>query len=139
MQRAPLVIQEYWRYRGPSGNGQQETNEDLSNPSNWPLDKVVAESGFTTDTNGAARLSFKLNTAAYRVVLETQDRFGKKVTGLLPLRVLKPADTKLAIPIPHLLAAPQDERDAFGEEFAGVAYRRLLDREDVRARALDLL
>ena len=58
--------------------------QDLSNPNNWPLGKVVAEKGFTTDTNGSAKLSFKLAAGAYRAVLETQDRFGKKVTGKLP-------------------------------------------------------
>ena len=37
-----------------------------------------------------AKLSFKLAAGAYRAVLETQDRFGKKVTGKLPLQVLQP-------------------------------------------------
>jgi hypothetical protein len=36
----------------------------LSNPNNWPLGKVVAETGFTTDTNGSAKLSFKLPCGA---------------------------------------------------------------------------
>ena len=71
-----------------------ERDEDLSNPNNWPLGKVVAEHGFTTDTNGEAKLSFKLGAGAYRAVLETQDRFGKKVTGKLPLQVLQPEATE---------------------------------------------
>ena len=70
-------------------------------PNNWPLGKVVAEKGFTTDTNGVAKLSFKLAAGAYRAVLETQDRFGKKVTGKLPLQVLQPDATKLAIRFPN--------------------------------------
>ena len=86
--------------------GESEPDKDLSNPNNWPLGKVVAEKGFTTDTNGVAKLSFKLAAGAYRAVLETQDRFGKKVTGKLPLQVLQPEAAKLAIRIPQLLAAP---------------------------------
>ena len=81
-------------------------SEDLSDPNNWPLGKLVGENGFTTDTNGLAKLSFKLDTGAYRAVLETQDRFGKKVTGKLPLQVLDSEATRLDIKIPHLLTGP---------------------------------
>ncbi|HWH70885.1 MAG TPA: MG2 domain-containing protein, partial [Candidatus Sulfotelmatobacter sp.] len=116
VQRPPLSAPEPWRYgfpysrpRVPTGNGDQDKDKDLSNPNNWALGQVVAERGFTTDTNGAAKLSFKLGTGAYRAVVETQDRFGKKVTGLLPLQVLNPEAAKLAIKIPHLLAAPHWE------------------------------
>src|SRR5262249_23523454 len=42
--------------------------------------------------------------------------FGKKVTGRLPLRVLKPDDTKLAIKIPQLVASP-DWQPQPGDEF----------------------
>jgi hypothetical protein len=92
---------------------------DLSTPNNWPLGKVVAEKGFTTGTNGLAKLSFKLAAGAYRAVLETQDRFGKKVTGRLPLQVLQPEATKLAIKIPELLAAPDWELQS-GQEFVAL-------------------
>jgi len=93
-----------------------DSQPDLSNPNNWPLGEVVAEKGFTADTNGIAKLSFKLPAGAYRVVLETQDRFGKKVTGKLPLQVLQPAAAKLAIRFPHLLVAPDWELQP-GQEF----------------------
>ena len=43
----------------------------------------------------------------YRAMLETQDRFGKKVTAQLPLRVLDPDAKKLAIKIPNLFDAPE--------------------------------
>ena len=117
--RAPLSGQEPWRYGGEFGGadtGEGEPGKDLSNPNNWPLGKVVAEKGFSTDTNGAATLSFKLAAGAYRAVLETQDRFGKQVTGKLPLQVLQPEAAKLAIRIPQVLAAPDWERQP-GQEF----------------------
>ncbi|HWW00151.1 MAG TPA: alpha-2-macroglobulin family protein [Candidatus Acidoferrum sp.] len=119
VQRAALGQAGYTPYRGRligGGEPESQPEDDLSNPNNWPLGKVVAESGFTTDTNGAAKLTFQLGTGAYRVVLETQDRFGKKVTGKLPLQVLKPDDSRLAIKIPHLLAAPRWEAQP-GDDF----------------------
>ena len=117
--RPPLAGYEPWRYRRGFGGGEAgkiEPGEDMSNPNNWPLGKVVAEQGFTTGTNGVGKLSFKLAAGAYRAVLETQDRFGKKVTGKLPLQVLQPEAAKLAIKIPHLLAAPDWELQP-GQEF----------------------
>ncbi|HWQ93656.1 MAG TPA: MG2 domain-containing protein, partial [Clostridia bacterium] len=81
-------------------------DEDLSSMNKWPLGKIVAEKGFTTDTNGTANLSFPLPGGAYRAVIETQDRFGKAVTGLLPIQVLQPEAPKLDIKVAHLLAAP---------------------------------
>jgi len=100
----------------PSDPSDPSNSSDLSDPNTWPLGKVVAEKGFTTDTNGAAKLSFKLAAGAYRAVLETQDRFGKKVTGRLPIQVLQPEAPKLAIKIPELLAAPDWEIQP-GQEF----------------------
>ncbi len=122
VQRPPLTAPLYRRYGGEFGRdagGDQDGAKDLSSPNNWPLGKVIAEAGFTSDTNGHAALSFKLKAGAYRAILETQDRFGKKVTGKLPLQVLNPAGNKLAIKIPHLVAAPNWEAQP-GDEFMAV-------------------
>ncbi|SPE59647.1 conserved hypothetical protein [Verrucomicrobia bacterium] len=119
MQRQALAGEGNFRVRGRFGRPVEDTGAgetDLSNPNNWPLGKVVAEQGFTSDTNGLAKLAFKLGAGVYRALLETQDRFGKKVTGKLPLQVLNPADTRLAIKIPHLVAAP-DWSPQPGQEF----------------------
>ena len=52
---------------------------------------MVADAGLHHRRRRARRQStFKLAAGAYRAVLETQDRFGKKVTALLPLQVLEP-------------------------------------------------
>ena len=98
-------------------DGQPEA--DLSDPNNWPLGNVQVEHGFTTDTNGAATLSFTLAAGAYRVMLDTQDRFGKRVTGRLPLQVLQPDAPALAIKVPNLVAAPAWESQP-GEVFTAV-------------------
>jgi hypothetical protein len=91
---------------------------DLSNPNNWDLADVAEERGFTTDTNGVAKLSFKLQAGAYRVIVETQDRFGKKVTGRLPLQVIDPDAPNLAIKIPQLVTAPDWQMQPGGEFMA---------------------
>ncbi len=96
-----------------------DESPDLADPNNWPLGAIVAERGFTTGTNGLAKLDFKLPAGAYRVVLETQDRFGKQVTGRLPLQVVSPGADKLAIKVPHLLNAPAWEVQP-GEEFTAL-------------------
>ena len=117
--QAPERVQRPVYLTGLSTGGvPSDRNEGgLSDPDNWPQGKVIAERGFTTDTNGQGKVSIPVTSVgAYRVVVETQDRFGKKVTGLLPLQVLKPDDTRLAIKIPNLLAAPKWESQP-GEEF----------------------
>jgi hypothetical protein len=117
-QPAPLQPGQLTRFLSRSrgaARAEEKTNDDLSNPNNWPLGKVVAESGFTTDTNGAAKLSFKLPAGAYRALLETQDRFGKKVGGKLPLVVLEPEASRLEIRVPHLLDAPAWQAHPGGE------------------------
>jgi hypothetical protein len=115
VQRAPLR-QEINFIGLDIGNNSEGDENDLSESKQLAAGQVAAERAFTTDTNGAAKLSFTLGAGAYRAVLETQDRFGKRVTGKLPLQVLKPDAAKLAIKIPHLLAAPNWEMQP-GDEF----------------------
>lgn len=102
---APSVVQ-----RLPIGGEDSDLDgspdEDLSNPNNWRLGAVVAEKGFTTDTNGSMQLAFTLPVGAYRALVETQDRFDKRVTAGLPLQVLSPEASSLGIKVPHLLASP---------------------------------
>jgi uncharacterized protein YfaS (alpha-2-macroglobulin family) len=105
--------------RPPLGEVGSGDENDLANPNNWPLGGVAAERAFATDTNGAAKLSFGLGAGAYRAVLETRDRFGRRVTGRLPLQVVQPEAAKLAIKIPFMLAAPLWETQP-GEEFTAL-------------------
>ena len=102
---------------GEDENLDGRPDDDQSDANKWPLGKVVAEKGFTTSTNGTAELAFTLKAGAYRAVLETQDRFGKKVTGLLQLNVLNPDAPALNIRIAHLLAAPRWDNLQPGDQF----------------------
>ncbi|MCY2994595.1 MAG: MG2 domain-containing protein [Planctomycetota bacterium] len=90
-----------------AGGRDAEAPPDLANPNSWPLGDVVFDQGFTTDAAGNAQAVIPLEAGAYRALLETQDRFGKKVKAQLPIQVLDPAAAKLNIKIPQLVAAPQ--------------------------------
>ena len=50
--------------------------------------------------------------------METQDRFGKKVSARSPIQVLNPKAGKLAIKIPHLIKAPTWTVEPGGEFMA---------------------
>ncbi|MFN7140126.1 MAG: alpha-2-macroglobulin family protein, partial [Limisphaerales bacterium] len=105
----------YWHHEGPIDE-EEDDQPDLSDPNNWPLGRVVAEKKFSTDKEGKANLEFKLKTGAYRIVLETKDRFGKAVTAKLPLQVLQPNAKRFAIRIPHFVQARTNSYLP-GEEF----------------------
>jgi len=120
--RPPLQEQRPRVRRGivrPLKKPDAEHEPDLSNPNSWELGEVVAEKALATDGKGQGTASFKLEAGAYRAVLETKDRFGKKVTAELPLQVLKLDGKPLAVKIPYLVAAPKWTLQP-GEEFTGL-------------------
>jgi hypothetical protein len=104
---------------GYAAEDEVDREPDLSNPSAWPLGEVVAERAFKTDAKGSAVLSVPLGAGAYRALLETRDRFGKKATAVLPLQVLDPSAKKLTLKVPHLLVAPRWTVEP-GEEFTAL-------------------
>ncbi len=93
-----------------------EDGPDPADPNTWDLADVAVEKPFSTDTKGEQTLKFKLGVGNYRVMLETQDRFKKKVTSRLPLTVVNPAGTALGLKVPHFFAAPKWTMEP-GEEF----------------------
>jgi hypothetical protein len=103
------------RWRGEVG-GDGKPDPDLSNPRDWPEGDVVLEKGWTTDAEGKATIQARLTVGVYRATLETQDRFGKKVTARQQVMVLQPGANQLGIKIPTLVAAPKWAAEP-GEEF----------------------
>jgi uncharacterized protein YfaS (alpha-2-macroglobulin family) len=89
---------------------------DPSNPATWEQGELAAEEGFTTDAHGNATIRVKLAAGPYRAVLETQDRYNKKVTARLPLTVLAPEARRLPLRIANLVAAPKWTLEP-GDEF----------------------
>jgi hypothetical protein len=84
-----------------------EPKPDPSNINSWPLGDLVQQRGFSTDSSGKTTMRFKLAAGPYRLVLDTQDRFGKAVTARAPLQVLKPDAKQFPIRIPDFVGAPK--------------------------------
>jgi len=110
--RAPLASGPYFALEP----GLAPEQVDMSNPNAWALAEVVAEQEFTTDAGGNTRLAFELEAGLYRAVLETQDRFGRPVSALLPLQVLDPESERFGEKIPNRFIS-QDTTVEPGETF----------------------
>jgi len=107
----------YRPYRSGRGSGVAvKPKGDPSDPNQWELGAVVLERGVTTDSKGELKSLVKLDVGIYRAVLETQDRFGKKVTAPFTFKVLNPADTQLKLKLATLLESPAWSVQP-GEEF----------------------
>ena len=106
VQRAKLSGQRHHHFHGEGMLRDHKPEPDLSNTSSWELGEVVATQGFTTDAEGNKEFSIKLDEGAYRAVLQTEDRFGKEVKGLLPILVVNPDAKRFAVKIPSHVTAP---------------------------------
>ena len=103
--RTPLASPPHYLRRG--GGDAPNVEPDLSNPDNWELAEVVAQSAFETDDTGTTKLEFELPAGHYRAKLSTTDRFGKEVKALRPLEVLDPEADRCVLRVPYLLRTPQ--------------------------------
>ncbi|SVD33829.1 uncharacterized protein METZ01_LOCUS386683, partial [marine metagenome] len=106
VQRAKLGGQRHHHFHGEGIGRDVKPEPDLSNVNSWELGEAVSTQGFTTDAEGNKDFSIKLKAGAYRAVLETEDRFGKEVKGLLPILVVNPDAKRFSIKVPNHVAAP---------------------------------
>lgn len=90
--------------------------DGLSDPKNWPEGEIAFQGAWTTDSDGKAELTATLKTGVYRVALETQDRYGKRVTSRCEITVLDPSAPKFDLMLPSLVTAPTWEA-APGKDF----------------------
>ncbi|MGV3486217.1 MAG: MG2 domain-containing protein [Planctomycetaceae bacterium] len=116
--RAPLPNDVHF-FDGDDVAGADLPAPPLSDPNSWELGEVVFEQSVKTDASGKAVTPVKLPAGAFRAKYETKDRFGKPVTAELPLQVIDPAAKKLAIKVPHLIAAAKTSLEP-GEELLAV-------------------
>ena len=72
------------------GGNHAVREKDPANPNSWDPAEIAQKSDFVTDAKGKAEIEVKLEPGEYRAILETTDAAGKKVTALLPLRVVDP-------------------------------------------------
>jgi hypothetical protein len=99
--------------RAPLSNGfnprgymsEAQPVKNPSDPNSWELDELVQKIDFATDDKGVADASCKLEAGEYRAILETTDRAGKKVTALLPLRVLDLTSKSFSTKVAHHFSA----------------------------------
>ncbi len=95
------------------------TEDDHSNPENWPDDLEIASEPVKTDTNGVANGSVPLKAGLYRVRFETLDPAGKTVTARQLVRVIDPDAKRLNIKEPDYFEA-ESWRVEPGETFRAV-------------------
>jgi uncharacterized protein YfaS (alpha-2-macroglobulin family) len=93
-----------------------EPKPDPSKPISWELGNVAFSNDFETNGNGKAETAAKLPAGIYRAILETTDKFGKKVTSKYQFTVLNPNIDKFNVKIPNLVIAPKWTVEP-GEEF----------------------
>jgi uncharacterized protein YfaS (alpha-2-macroglobulin family) len=84
-----------------SDNDGSTSESSLStDPRAWPQGPLVAKNSFATEGGKPCDLNFNLKAGAYRAVLTSKDRFGNKVTALLPLMVCDERAGKFSITVP---------------------------------------
>lgn len=112
-------LQGFFPRRGilPPVDGPSE--KDPSDPNSWELDELVQKIEFSTNEKGEAESECKLGAGEYRAILETTDRAGKKVTALLPLRVLDLNAKSFPIKVAHHFDGKSWSVEP-GEEFVAV-------------------
>ncbi len=79
---------------------------DLSDPANWDTGEVVQRDNFKTDAKGEAKVNVKLAAGAYRALLESKDRTGRRITARREIIVVDPAAKSFAVRVPYRLEAP---------------------------------
>lgn len=99
--------------------GDDDVPIDPANPNSWPLGELAHETQFETDATGTMKISANLKAGMYRAMLETKDRFGTKVSAILPLQVLDSDANALNLKIPNLVAAAKWSLEP-GEELLAV-------------------
>ena len=91
--------------------GEVKSSKDPSDPNNWELGELVQKNEFATNEKGQAESVVKLAAGEYRAVLTTSDSSGKKVTALLPIRVVDPQSGDFPVTVAHHF----DVKNAFVE------------------------
>ena len=104
----------YWL---PGAEGQTRRRSPIpAKPISWELGEPVSRADFATNGNGKADANAKLPAGIYRAVLETTDKFGKKVTAKHQFTVVNPAADKFNVKIANLV----DRAEVVGRTGRGV-------------------
>ena len=83
------------------GNMANQQSNDMSKIGSWPLGEQVSDIEFKTEADGDSQKELELESGAYKVVFETRDKSGNKVTAEKPVTVLAIGGDKFDIRVPH--------------------------------------
>lgn len=105
------------RYRWFSRSNRPEM--DPTNPNSWPVGASVHQADFETDATGNVTMRADLPVGMYRVKLISHDTFGKEITAELPITVIDPQASNLAVKVPELFLS---QKNSFkpGEEYTAI-------------------
>ena len=112
----PHLTREWY---GRGGDDARKPSKDPANPNSWELGEVVQKNDFATDKDGKTTCEIKLAAGEYRAVLASTDTGGKKVTALLPLRVLDPQAAAFPVKISNHFSM-KSQKVLPGEEFVAL-------------------
>ncbi|HVU35823.1 MAG TPA: MG2 domain-containing protein, partial [Opitutaceae bacterium] len=117
--RAALGTRRYFAPLNPGARVPTQPKYDPANVDTWPLGARVVSRDVATDAKGSAHVAVLLPVGIYRAMLETQDRFGRKVTAQRTIQVLSPGNPHYGIKLADELAAPRWSAEP-GETFTAL-------------------
>ncbi|MBF0410213.1 MAG: hypothetical protein HQM10_22905 [Candidatus Riflebacteria bacterium] len=77
-------------------------NSNIFPTSKWATDTVVAEMPFNSGINGNASVTLNIKPGAYRIFVNSRDRYGKEVTAQKDFIALDPTNKSFNVAIPSL-------------------------------------
>ena len=80
--------------------------DDPADPETWAEVELVYETAFATESTGRTELGVNLAAGIYRVMIQTEDRFGTPVTAHQTLTVMDPQADAFSVRVAHFVAAP---------------------------------
>ncbi|HMO12836.1 MAG TPA: alpha-2-macroglobulin family protein [Pirellulaceae bacterium] len=117
-QRSKLQANRYWGW-DTSNLEMTSAQIDLSDYKTWPEERLVSETEVEIDASGKLTKTFELATGAYRIIYESADEFGEKVSAEFPFLVIDPSAKQFAVKIPSLFDAPSWKIEP-GNDFTAV-------------------
>ncbi|MFO0823751.1 MAG: hypothetical protein U0792_11640 [Gemmataceae bacterium] len=98
----------------------EEPKPDPAKPISWELGDIAYSGEFNTNGNGKADTSVKLG-GIYRAIVETTDKFGKKVSTKYQFTVVNLAATVFPVKVTNYVNAPKWSLEP-GEEFHALGH-----------------
>lgn len=96
-----------------------EKPKDMSDPDTWDTGDAVQRDDVSTNDKGESTVPVKLPAGAYRVIFESKDRIGTKITAQSLVLVVDPAAEKFPVKVPFWAGAPSWELQP-GDEFSAL-------------------